>query len=363
MAYLCLLIMDSIDVFPKMDELNANRNTDTAVPTGLERMKAKDTSANEGHLIPPLPVWHAPLQGFTEQIYRNLHHRICGGVEYYFSPFLRVEHGSVRPRDLRDLNDDSTHRLIPQVLTDNASDLHLLVEAVASLGFRHVNLNFGCSFPLIARKGKGAGILARPDAVRALFDALKDHPEVSASVKMRLGWASPQEAFDLLPLINDSSVSTVILHPRLGCEQYKNPCNSELFARFASQCTKPIVFNGDIRSADEIRQLYDRFPHLRAVMIGRGILADPLLPASWSAPDSVSDTSRLSIIASFLRELTSLMQDRYEGDRQALSHLQPYWEYLLPETEKRLRKRILKAHSMADYRQAVRSLLQSLQTS
>lgn len=310
-----------------------------------------------------LPIWHAPLQGFTEQIYRNLHHRFCGGVDRYFSPFLRVERGEVRRRDLRDLQNDTTGRLTPQLLTDNAHDLEILLQAVTELGYHDVNLNFGCSFPLIARKGKGAGILSRPDAVRDVLSCLRDHPEISASVKMRLGWSSPQEAFSLLPLLNDSSVCEIILHPRLGCEQYKNTCDTASFARFTEECKKPLVYNGDIRNVEDIRRIHDRFPRLRAVMIGRGLLSDPLLPATWTSDTPPSEADRLSVLSRFLREMASQMQERYEGDRQALSHLQPYWDYLLPEAEKRLRKRILKARSLADYRQSVTELIQSLQNS
>ena len=42
-----------------------------------------------------LPIHFAPLQGYTEAIYRQAHARIFGGVESYYTPFVRVEHGEI----------------------------------------------------------------------------------------------------------------------------------------------------------------------------------------------------------------------------------------------------------------------------
>lgn len=45
-----------------------------------------------------LPIHFAPLQGYTEAIYRQAHARIFGGVESYYTPFVRVEHGEIRKK-------------------------------------------------------------------------------------------------------------------------------------------------------------------------------------------------------------------------------------------------------------------------
>ena len=51
---------------------------------------------------PTIPVHFAPLQGYTEAAYRKAHARFFGGVETYYTPFVRVEHGEIRRKDLRD---------------------------------------------------------------------------------------------------------------------------------------------------------------------------------------------------------------------------------------------------------------------
>jgi tRNA-dihydrouridine synthase len=46
----------------------------------------------------------APMQGFTEAPFRHFHAGVYGAADCYFSPFLRVDHGAVRGRDLRDVS-------------------------------------------------------------------------------------------------------------------------------------------------------------------------------------------------------------------------------------------------------------------
>ena len=50
-----------------------------------------------------LPIHFAPLQGYTEAIYRNAHDAFFGGVDTYYTPFVRLEKGNFRRRDDRQL--------------------------------------------------------------------------------------------------------------------------------------------------------------------------------------------------------------------------------------------------------------------
>lgn len=58
-----------------------------------------------------LPIFFAPLQGYTEAIYRNAHATVFGGVDTYYTPFVRLEKGNFRNKDLRDI--DPAQNLYP----------------------------------------------------------------------------------------------------------------------------------------------------------------------------------------------------------------------------------------------------------
>lgn len=41
--------------------------------------------------VQTLPIHFAPLQGYTEVFYRNAHATCFGGVDTYYTPFVRLE--------------------------------------------------------------------------------------------------------------------------------------------------------------------------------------------------------------------------------------------------------------------------------
>ena len=43
-----------------------------------------------------LPIHFAPLQGYTDVIYRNAHAACFGGIDAYYTPFVRLEKGTFR---------------------------------------------------------------------------------------------------------------------------------------------------------------------------------------------------------------------------------------------------------------------------
>ena len=48
-------------------------------------------------------IHFAPVQGLTDWTLRNLHAKFFGGVDAYYTPFIRVEkEDSFRSRDMKD---------------------------------------------------------------------------------------------------------------------------------------------------------------------------------------------------------------------------------------------------------------------
>lgn len=43
-----------------------------------------------------MKLYASPLQGFTEAPWRNIHHELFGGIDAYYTPFVRVEKGEFR---------------------------------------------------------------------------------------------------------------------------------------------------------------------------------------------------------------------------------------------------------------------------
>ena len=216
----------------------------------------------------------SPLQGYTDAAYREAHARFFGGVECYYSPFARVEHGEVRQKDVRDIEPvhNAGLKLVPQFIASDIGKAGRILALFSEKGYREANLNLGCPFPVLARRHNGSGMLPYPEEVEELLTGIVEKfPSMSLSVKLRAGWESPDESLSLLPLFNRLPLSEIILHPRLGKQQYKGSADMEAFAAFYEGCEKPLFYNGDLRTADDIDSIRKRFPRLRGVAVGRGL--------------------------------------------------------------------------------------------
>ena len=76
-----------------------------------------------------LPIHFAPLQGYTEAIYRQAHARIFGGIESYYTPFVRVEHGEIRKKDMREITLENNRgvQLIPQLTAPDVDKMEQII--------------------------------------------------------------------------------------------------------------------------------------------------------------------------------------------------------------------------------------------
>lgn len=306
-----------------------------------------------------LKIYAAPLQGFTEAPWRNIHAELFGGVDAYYTPFIRVERGEVRHKDLRDIapENNTTDRLVPQFIASTAAEAQRLIRLLADQGYTEADLNLGCPFPLLAAKHKGAGLLPYPQEVKALLDELAHYPEMRFSVKMRLGWADAKEWRMLLPLLNEAQLSRIVLHPRIGKQQYKGEPDREAFAEFARACAHPIIYNGDLHTADEIQQIAEAFPQLEGIMLGRGLLANPALALEWRRGEGPLSAYELRLrVKTFHERLFHHYSSCLQGDAQLLSKMKPYWEYFLPDLNPKIRKAIHKATRLDKYLAAVASV-------
>ena len=65
-----------------------------------------------------MKIYSAPLQGYTEAVWRNIHNSVFGGIDAYYTPFLRYERSEIRNKDIRDIErkNNSVPNLVPQII-------------------------------------------------------------------------------------------------------------------------------------------------------------------------------------------------------------------------------------------------------
>lgn len=306
-----------------------------------------------------IPLHFAPLQGYTEDAFRRLHHRCVGGATAYHTPFLRWEHGGVRSKDLRDVRPAFNEGvpIVPQVIASSLEEFTALLGVLEPMGYRRVDLNMGCPFPLQARHGRGAGLIARREQVEAILDEMRRRTDWQFSIKLRLGWESPEESLSLLPLLNTAPLAHLTLHPRLGTQGYKGEADVEAFARFAEQCTLPLIYNGDLRTPGDVRRIAERFPHLAGIMIGRGWLGRPSLGKEIEEGREWERHKRIRLAKQIHEQLHAHFAAIIPGEAQLHQKLKTYWDFMEEELGRKAFKKVQKAGNFKNYLRAVEEIL------
>jgi tRNA-dihydrouridine synthase len=230
----------------------------------------------------------------------------------------------------------------------------MMVDALKQRGYSRIDVNLGCPFPPIALHRKGSGMLAYPELAEALFTALAAVDGVEYSVKMRLGWDQPDQWRDIMPLLDILKPVNIAVHPRIGKQQYKGDLDIGQFEALMAASPWPIVYNGGLRTVEDIEAVVSRYPNLAAVMVGCGLAANP----GMFAPDATPDD---------YRRFHDLLVDGYTdqlngGEAQLVRHLQDIWQTFLPGTGHKLFKAIRKSRTLDQYQTAASAALADVNT-
>lgn len=303
-----------------------------------------------------LPIHFAPLQGYTDVIYRNAHAACFGGIDAYYTPFVRLEKGTFRHRDVRGIEpgNNQVPHLIPQLIAPTAEKAEKILSLFIEKEYKEADINMGCPFPILAKRHNGSGILPYPEEVQALLSLITKYPQISFSIKMRLGWEDPEECLKLAPIINELPLRQVVMHPRLGKQQYKGEVDLKAFEAFQHVCKHPLIYNGDINHIEDIHRIQEQFPRLAGMMIGRGLLANPALAWEYQQNRTLEfDEMKEKIQSMHTYVYEEYIEQLKGGDLQILNKMKAFWEYLLPNADRKLLKAIHKSTNLHKYTQAV----------
>lgn len=306
-----------------------------------------------------MKFYFAPMEGITGYVFRNAHHACFPSVDCYYTPFISPnQNRPMSPKEKLDVLPENNRNipLIPQILTNNATQFLQATKVLADMGYKEVNLNLGCPSATVVTKGKGAGFLGEKEKLRAFLDEVYEHTPISVSLKTRLGMREPMEIVELLELFRQYPVKEWILHARIREDYYKYEPRLDAFEVAAKESPFPLCYNGDIFSVGDYESICQRFPQVTSVMLGRGLMANPALIRQIKGGNPCTKEEFLF----FHNRISHGYEEIMSGDRNVLfkmKELWAYWESLFIGEEKRIKK-IKKANSLAEYHAAVSILLE-----
>ncbi len=307
-------------------------------------------------------LYLAPVQGMTIAGYRNSFARIFGGIDAFYSPFVATaDHKKISTSLLKDIlpeHNAAQIKVIPQLLGNNGDDFRIFSSAIYEMGYKEINWNIGCPFPMVTNKKKGSGILPYPDMIENFLDIVCAHKPYTLTVKMRLGLDSFEEGLRVMEILNRYPLGGVIIHARTGIQMYTGSVDPDSFEALASACRHQITYNGDIFTYDDYIRVSKRFPYIKNFMLGRGALSDPFLPALIKGK-TVPPAHKMNMIREFHDEIYMYYQNILSGDKHLCDKMKEFWSYISVHTDRdgKLMKKIKKCHTSANYLQAVNQIL------
>lgn len=248
---------------------------------------------------------------------------------------------------------ENTVEVVPQILSKDAEEIIRFALFCEKHGFKELNWNLGCPYPMVANKKRGSGMLPYPELVDEILQKVMDETAIRFSVKCRLGYFSPDEIFKLIPVFNQHRISELTIHARIGKQLYSGETDLDTFQKARSLLFVPVVYNGDIFSLSDFQKVSDRFPAINTWMIGRGLLSDPFLPAIIKGLPLPAD--RQAHIRRFVDDLYFAYRKQLNDNLAVLGILKEYWRYLAESFNDphRVFKQLKKAVNFDEYEDAV----------
>jgi tRNA-dihydrouridine synthase len=245
------------------------------------------------------PLFLAPMAELTDPPFRRLVTRI-GGAGAMVSPmFTRPAARAHQSQRLQvDTGAPGAPPLFVQIAPSSPADVDDSLSRLLSLcSPAGIDINMGCAAPRILRAGAGAALVRDPAFAAQVVARARDLAgALPLTVKLRAGdtpvgglaegsaelAACRDRLVDLARRLVDAGADGVVLHPRGTTEGFRRKAAWSLVAALARALPVPVIGSGDLETPSlAISRLASS--GCGGVMLGRGALGDPWLPAAAAA--------------------------------------------------------------------------------
>jgi len=223
-----------------------------------------------------VPFYLAPMAEISHRAFRELIEDF-GGCDAYFSEMISsaaLFAGGPYEKWYIDAA-PKPEKVVFQIVGSDIRQISNAVTFLDKLECAGIDINMGCSAPLIRKTGAGAAWMASIDRSGELISHIRPLIKRRLSVKLRIGY---KDDFDYLVRfcrrLETEGVELITLHPRLVTEKFKRLARWEYVGRLKQELKIPVAGNGDISApGDLVRRAADG--SCDAVMAGRAAVRQP----------------------------------------------------------------------------------------
>tara|TARA_R110002111_G_scaffold60230_7_gene100810 strand:+ start:1625 stop:2569 length:945 start_codon:yes stop_codon:yes gene_type:complete len=312
----------------------------------------------------PITLLSSPLQGFTDFRFRNAFNHYFGGIDTFYAPYIRFNNKLIIKNSYKldlQLENNTDLEVIPQIMTNSADEFLFVVDYIQELGYKELNWNLGCPYPMVTNRGMGSGLICDPEKINHILERVHKETDITVSMKMRMGYENPEEILDTFPILDAYPLKNIAIHARIGKQLYKGGVNLEAFEKCIESTRHKLYYNGDITSVAKLKEMQTRFPSIDHFMIGRGLIADPFLPSMIKNDTTEYPENRWDIFREFHDTIYQQYDAALSGPTPIKMKMQGFWEYFAQSfsNPQKTFKKIKKANNPRAYQQAVSEILKN----
>ncbi len=274
------------------------------------------------------PVSLAPMEDVTDPSFRLICREM--GAASVYTEFVSAE---ALIRDIqsttRKLHINEQER--PVAIQIYGRDPEAMVEAAKIVEQAEpdiLDINFGCPVKKVASKGAGAGMLRDIPKLLDITRRVVSAVSIPVTVKTRLGWDCENKIITTLGLrLQECGIKALTVHGRTRSQMYTGQADWTLIGELKSnpEMEIPVIGNGDITSAEQAKEAFDKFG-VDGIMIGRAAIGAPwifkevkdYLTNGEISP--LSDSEKFDILRRQIRESIDRI-DEYRGILHIRRHL------------------------------------------
>ncbi len=311
-----------------------------------------------------LTLLSSPLQGFTDFRFRNAFNHYFGGIDTFYAPYIRFNSKLIIKNSYQidlQIENNTELEVIPQIMTNSADEFLFVVDYIQELGYKELNWNLGCPYPMVTKRGMGSGLICDPEKINHILDRVHTETDIIVSMKMRMGYEHPEEILDTFPILDSYPLKSIAIHARIGKQLYKGGVNLEAFQRCIESTKHKLYYNGDITTVAKFKEMQTRFPSIDHFMMGRGLIADPFLPSMIKNDTTEYPENRWDIFSEFHDTIYQQYDAALSGPTPIKMKMQGFWEFFSQSfsNPQKTFKKIKKANNPRAYQQAVAEILKN----
>ncbi|HFQ6169160.1 TPA: tRNA dihydrouridine synthase [Staphylococcus aureus] len=223
----------------------------------------------------------APMEDVTDIVFRHVV-SAAARPDVFFTEFTNTE-SFCHPEGIHSVRgrltfSEDEHPMVAHIWGDKPEQFRETSIQLAKMGFKGIDLNMGCPVANVAKKGKGSGLILRPDVAAEIIQATKAGG-LPVSVKTRLGYYEIDEWKDWLKHVFEQDIANLSIHLRTRKEMSKVDAHWELIEAIKNLRDEIapntlLTINGDIPDRKTGLELAEKYG-IDGVMIGRGIFHNP----------------------------------------------------------------------------------------